>query len=49
MSPNWTQVLDQLLIFQNHEDDTLRVDQFLGKIKLELKGFDKEDVSEEVS
>ncbi len=36
-----TQVLDQLLIFQNHEDDTLRVDQFLGKIKLEMKGFEK--------
>jgi hypothetical protein len=36
-----TQVLDQLLIFQNHEDDTLRIDQFLGKIKLEIKGFDK--------
>lgn len=35
------QVLDQLLIFQNHEDDTLRVDQFLGKIKLEMKGFEK--------
>lgn len=36
-----TQVLDQLLIFQNHEDDTLRVDQFLGKIKIEMKGFEK--------
>ena len=36
-----TQVLDQLLIFQNHEEDTLRVDQFLGKIKLEMKGFEK--------
>lgn len=36
-----TQVLDQLLVFQNHEDDTLRVDQFLGKIKLEMKGFEK--------
>ncbi|MDO9183076.1 MAG: hypothetical protein Q7U04_11740 [Bacteriovorax sp.] len=35
------QVLDQLLIFQNHEDDSLRVDQFLGKIKLEMKGFEK--------
>lgn len=35
------QVLDQLLVFQNHEDDTLRVDQFLGKIKLEMKGFEK--------
>lgn len=35
------QVLDQLLIFQNHEGDTLRVDQFLGKIKLEMKGFEK--------
>lgn len=35
------QVLDQLLIFQNHEDDTLRVDQFLGKIKLEMRGFEK--------
>ena len=36
-----TQVLDQLLVFQNHEDDTLRIDQFLGKIKLEMKGFEK--------
>jgi hypothetical protein len=36
-----TQVLDQLLIFQNHEDETLRIDQFLGKIKLEMKGFEK--------
>lgn len=35
------QVLDQLLIFQNHGDDVLRVDQFLGKIKLEMKGFEK--------
>ena len=35
------QVLDQLLIFQNHEDDSLRIDQFLGKIKLEMKGFEK--------
>ncbi len=35
-----TQVLDQLIIFQNHEDDSLRIDQFLGKIKLEIKGFD---------
>ena len=35
------QVLDQLLIFQNHDDDILRVDQFLGKIKLEMKGFEK--------
>ncbi|MBC7540298.1 MAG: hypothetical protein H7281_15860 [Bacteriovorax sp.] len=36
-----TQVLDQLLIFQNHEDGALRVDQFLGKVKLEMKGFEK--------
>jgi hypothetical protein len=36
-----TQVLDQLLVFQNHEGESLRVDQFLGKIKLELKGFEK--------
>lgn len=36
-----TQVLDQLLIFQNHEGDTLRIDQFLGKIKFEMKGFEK--------
>jgi hypothetical protein len=37
------QVLDQLLIFQNHDrtQDILRVDQFLGKIKLEMKGFEK--------
>jgi hypothetical protein len=35
------QTLDQLLIFQNHDDGTLRVDQFLGKIKLEMKGFEK--------
>ena len=35
------QVLDQLLIFQSHEDDTQRVDQFLGKIKIEMKGFEK--------
>lgn len=35
------QVLDQLLIFQSHEDDTQRVDQFLGKIKIEIKGFEK--------
>ncbi len=35
------QVLDQLLIFQSHENDTQRVDQFLGKIKIEMKGFDK--------
>jgi hypothetical protein len=35
------QVLDQLLIFQNHGEDVLRVDQFLGKIKLEMKGFEK--------
>ncbi|MBC7714158.1 MAG: hypothetical protein H7177_12515 [Rhizobacter sp.] len=35
------QVLDQLLIFQSHENDTQRVDQFLGKIKIEMKGFEK--------
>jgi hypothetical protein len=35
------QVLDQLLIFQNHDNDTQRLDQFLGKIKLEMKGFEK--------
>lgn len=35
------QVVDQILIFQNHEEDVLRVDQFLGKIKLEMKGFEK--------
>lgn len=35
------QALDQLLIFQNHESDTQRVDQFLGKIKFEMKGFEK--------
>lgn len=35
------QALDQLLIFQSHEDDTQRVDQFLGKIKIEMKGFEK--------
>ena len=36
-----TQALDQLLIFQHRDDDTPRVDQFLGKIKLEMKGFEK--------
>jgi hypothetical protein len=35
------QVLDQLLIFQNHESDSQRIDQFLGKIKIEMKGFEK--------
>lgn len=35
------QVLDQMLIFQNHEEDTQRIDQFLGKIKIEMKGFEK--------
>jgi hypothetical protein len=35
------QVLDQLLIFQNQEGDTLKIDQFLGKIKIEMKGFEK--------
>ena len=35
------QVLDQLLIFQSHEGDSLRIDQFLGKIKIEMKGFEK--------
>ncbi|MBY0413647.1 MAG: hypothetical protein K2Q18_05760 [Bdellovibrionales bacterium] len=35
------QVLDQLLIFQGHENDTQRVDQFLGKVKIEMKGFEK--------
>ncbi len=35
------QILDQLLIFQSHENDTQRVDQFLGKIKIEMKGFEK--------
>jgi methyl-accepting chemotaxis protein len=35
------QVLDQLMIFQGHEVDTQRIDQFLGKIKIEMKGFDK--------
>lgn len=35
------QVLDQLLVFQNHEGDTLKIDQFLGKIKIEMKGFEK--------
>jgi hypothetical protein len=35
------QVLDQLLIFQNHEGDSLKIDQFLGKIKIEMKGFEK--------
>jgi hypothetical protein len=36
-----TQVLDQLLIFQSHDEDNNRFDQFLGKIKLEMKGFEK--------
>jgi hypothetical protein len=35
------QVLDQLLIFQGHENDTQRIDQFLGKVKVEMKGFEK--------
>lgn len=35
------QALDQLLIFQGHENDTQRVDQFLGKVKIEMKGFEK--------
>jgi hypothetical protein len=37
------QVLDQLLIFKNHDrdEDVVRIDQFLGNIKLELKGFEK--------
>jgi hypothetical protein len=35
------QILDQLLIFQSHENDTQRIDQFLGKIKIEMKGFEK--------
>ena len=35
------QMLDQLLIFQGHENDTQRVDQFLGKVKIEMKGFEK--------
>lgn len=35
------QTLDQLLIFQSHENDTQRIDQFLGKIKIEMKGFEK--------
>ncbi len=35
------QVLDQLLVFQNNEGDTLKIDQFLGKIKIEMKGFER--------
>jgi hypothetical protein len=35
------QMLDQLIMFQNHDTDTHRVDQFLGKIKIEMKGFEK--------
>ncbi|NOT80246.1 MAG: hypothetical protein HOP07_14725 [Bacteriovoracaceae bacterium] len=35
------QTLDQLLIFQSHENDTQRIEQFLGKIKIEMKGFEK--------
>jgi hypothetical protein len=35
------QVLDQLLIFQNSENDHLRIEQLLGKIKIEMKGFEK--------
>ncbi len=35
------QMLDQWLIFQNHEDDSARLEQFLGKVKFEMKGFEK--------
>lgn len=35
------QTLDQLIIFQSHENDTQRIEQFLGKIKIEMKGFEK--------
>jgi hypothetical protein len=35
------QTLDQLLVFQGHEGESQRLDQFLGKIKMEMKGFDK--------
>lgn len=35
------QVLDQLLIFQGHENDSQRIDQFLGQVKVEMKGFEK--------
>jgi hypothetical protein len=35
------QTLDQLLVFQVHEGESQRLDQFLGKVKMEMKGFDK--------
>lgn len=35
------QGLDQLLIFQGQELDAQRIEQFLGKIKIEMKGFEK--------
>jgi hypothetical protein len=30
-----------LLIFQNSDNDHLRIEQLLGKIKIEMKGFEK--------
>ena len=35
------QILDQLLIFQTNDDEASRLDQFIGKFKFELKGFEK--------
>lgn len=35
------QVLDQLLIFQSHEGDSSKMEQFLGKMKFEIKSFDR--------
>lgn len=35
------QVLDQLLIFHGQENDSSRIDQFLGQVKFEIKGFEK--------
>jgi len=35
------QLLDQFMIFQSHEVDSTRLEQFLGKVKFEMKGFEK--------
>lgn len=35
------QLLDQFMIFQSHEVDSTRLEQFLGKVKFEIKGFEK--------
>ncbi len=35
------QLLDQLLIFQSHDGDNQKMEQFLGKMKFEIKAFDR--------